>query len=687
MPRFGGGIVPDRGARRREASPERALQAPRCGGLAAGRTLSPGQIQADRGTRGDPRGCFRVGTRERSASCPWGSLGTRWSVGVIRCAVMRSYPAWWAVGLLAVGACARRGPETVLDRIEQEPQVLVAQVAALRQLSAQRLPRLVFHDASDFSALVKEEVLTSQSAADDSEQTALDQAFGLSHAQGAAGVTPDELLAEQIVAFYDDETHTIHVRRQEGAGPEREQEALWALVHEIGHALQFENLPVPDLDAIDNEDAWLAAMALLEGDAMVTMLAYAAHERRIPLRRVLVQVKRRVERGRFDEAMRISTTSPVLARAPAIVRERLVFPYSYGALFIGALHRAGGFPLVNRAFQRPPLSTEHVLHPEKYLAGEIPVAVPPPPAPAGYELMHAGRMGELQTRVILGNCVGEPVAWSAAAGWGGDAFSLLKDAEHTGVMIWNTAWDSERDAIEFESAARATGECWDAKGGRDAQSLVYRQGSRVAVTRGLPSRLATSVVEGVLSMPLATSPPAPPLGLVTIPPIKPRVTTRPPSIVLGAYVDERLGIRLPIPSAYGARVEDEVFVMVRRSQPPASGSISVSDWTVNADNVEQLFQEFAEAFQGAGDDAGQLVTVETTAVELPLGKATARTWDIEGTPGKLRLLILPLCHRTGSVAFSQLWYDDTGRAELGHWLAGLEPLAKGPPPICAELDP
>jgi hypothetical protein len=107
---------------------------------------------------------------------------------------MRSYPAWWAVGLWAVGACAQRGPETVLDRIEQEPQELVAQVAALRQLSAQRLPRLVFHDASDFSALVKEKVLASQSDDDESDQTALYQAFGLSHAQGATRRTDRCLL-------------------------------------------------------------------------------------------------------------------------------------------------------------------------------------------------------------------------------------------------------------------------------------------------------------------------------------------------------------------------------------------------------------------------------------------------------------------------------------------------------------
>ncbi len=600
---------------------------------------------------------------------------------------MRTRAPWWTAALLVVGACARRGPETVLDRVEREPEALVAQVAALRELESKRLPRLVFHDPRDFSALVRQKALASRSDDDEADEEAFHQAFGSSRAPGSPRVTPDELLAEQIVAFYDDATHTIHVRRQPGADADHEQEALWALVHEIGHALQFENLPVPDLDAIDNEDTWLAAMALLEGDAMVTMLAYAAHQRRISLRRALVQVKRRVDRGRFDEAVQVSGTSPVLARAPAIVRERLVFPYSYGTAFIGALHRAGGFSLVNRAFQRPPLSTEHVLHPEKYLAGEIPVVVPPPPPPAGYELVHSGRMGELQTRVILGRCVGEPVAWSAASGWGGDAFSLLKDARRSGAMIWSTAWDSERDAIEFEAAVRATSKCWESQDGDGTQPLVYRRGTRVAVIRRLPPTLATAVVEGLLATPLVIPPPAPPLGPVSIPPAKPLVTTRPPSIVLGAYVDERLGIRVPIPAAYGARIEDEVFVMIRRSQPPASGSISVSDWTVNDANVEQLFLEFAQAFESAGDDAGRLVTLETTKVGLPLGEATARTWEIEGTPGKLRLLILPVCGRTGSVAFSQLWYDDTGRVELGRWLAGLAPLAEGPPPICSELDP
>ncbi len=44
-------------------------------------------------------------------------------------------------------------------------------------------------------------------------------------------------------------------------------------------------------------------------------------------------------------------------------------------------------------------------------------------------------------------------AEQAAAGWDGDAYALLS-REDEWALVWYTAWDSERDAAEFEAAYR-----------------------------------------------------------------------------------------------------------------------------------------------------------------------------------------------------------------------------------------
>ena len=54
----------------------------------------------------------------------------------------------------------------------------------------------------------------------------------------------------------------------------------------------------------------------------------------------------------------------------------------------------GGWPALRAAWTRPPRSTEQVLHPEKYFAGEAPLAVDPGPPPAGGTLVHEGVLGE-----------------------------------------------------------------------------------------------------------------------------------------------------------------------------------------------------------------------------------------------------------------------------------------------------
>jgi hypothetical protein len=603
---------------------------------------------------------------------------------------MRRRAAIIALCLLTAGACARRRADGILDRIERNPEQLVSLVATLRELPNPRPARLHFHDERPFLALLHAREQLLPRGWTPGEAAPWQAALGLGANRGASWATAQQVRQEQVIAFYDADEHTIHIRRRRQASPEADEHAVWALAHEIGHSLQAQNLELPDLSQIQQHDPWLASMALIEGDAMLTTLAYVAHEQHVPLRRAVVHVRRAVEDGDFDQAIRLSGSSPELLRASPLLREAMLFPYAHGMSFVGAIHRAGGFGLVNRVYSHPPTSTEQILHPDKYLAGERPAQIPTPPAPAGHTRLSTGSLGELQIRVVLEQCLARPVARGAAAGWAGDAFSLLRSAKGSRAFVWSTAWDTAEDALEFERALRSSTECWAAAAGQrtpfGAEDLLQRDGQRVVLLRGIAGEQGFALITRVLAQPVSLPRAVPPLGPVRIPPVKVVQPTRPPYLEQGRYVDERLGIALPIPPGYSARLDLGLLVLLRRNGPPTTASVAVSELLVSAASVDRQFAAFETGFEQGGDGA-DLVVSDTGRVRTPLGEALARTWTVQGSDAQLRVVILPLCGGTGSVAFSQLWSDESGRAELDWWLAELRPLRPGPPPICAQLDP
>src|SRR6185436_4948214 len=107
---------------------------------------------------------------------------------------------------------------------------------------------------------------------------------------------------------------------------------------------------------------------------------------------------------------------------------------------------------VRRAWSAPPASTEQVLHPEKFEAGEAPREVSIPYAPQGAISLGEGVLGELLCRTLLGEG-----SEAAAAGWGGDRYRAWDVGGHT-LVVWRSVWDTLVDAKELHAAAisRAT---------------------------------------------------------------------------------------------------------------------------------------------------------------------------------------------------------------------------------------
>ncbi len=308
---------------------------------------------------------------------------------------------------------------------------------------------------------------------------------------------------------------------------------------------------MPPLKEAKDADTRLASLAVLEGDAMLVMLAHGAYRLRVPLQRALARAAVVAGDEAFERYARASKADRALMQAPPLIRERLVFPYLRGLTFVGDLWRAGGFALVDRMYAHPPSTTEQVIHPEKYLAGEGAVPVAAPKAPDGYELLISGRVGELSTRVILERCIDKKHALAAAAGWGGDAYSVVRSSAGQLGLLWATTWDDDDEAVEFAAALRAYVACTRAQSGETVMprgDTVRREGRHVVLSRGFGAR---DPVTTLLSLPGAVPPPSPPLGDVSIPPRKVAARVPPPYVSGDTYVNERLGLVARVPPGAG----------------------------------------------------------------------------------------------------------------------------------------
>ena len=75
------------------------------------------------------------------------------------------------------------------------------------------------------------------------------------------------------------------------------------------------------------------------------------------------------QRRAAEEASQQAETAK---RLPKVLVTSLTFPYEVGPVFVEALSKQGGQAAVDGAFARPPVTSEQLLHPERYLAGTAP---------------------------------------------------------------------------------------------------------------------------------------------------------------------------------------------------------------------------------------------------------------------------------------------------------------------------
>jgi hypothetical protein len=282
---------------------------------------------------------------------------------------------------------------------------------------------------------------------------------------GALGLIPPgtdldkevrDLLSVGVVGFYDPETKQLAVR-----GTELTPYAKQTIAHELTHALddQWFDLNRKALDDKPDESSF-GFSALVEGNARRVEDAYTNS---LPAD----------QRQRLDDESNgySAQISPRLAGIPDILLQMIVAPYDLGEPFTQFLMAHGGQSRLDAAFAKPPVTSEQVMDPAKYLAGEqrVPVATPP----AGGRVIDQGVMGQLMLGLLLNDSVGTTQAARDAAGWGGDWYVAWRSGTGT-CLRFDVVMDTPKDLAELAEGLHT----WAASQG-SAQVESHGSGLRV----------------------------------------------------------------------------------------------------------------------------------------------------------------------------------------------------------------
>ncbi len=279
-----------------------------------------------------------------------------------------------------------------------------------------------------------------------------------------------DLMSSQVAGYFDPDTgYLVMVDGDttdfEGTGMSpllAEHMDNATLVHEINHALQHQHF---DLDRIMGtvdglSDGSAAAAALVEGDSMLVMYSFmlGARFERFDTAQIIMEQM-------FADPRELIELSPdlpgseELLQAPAYMRETLLFPYTWGLRFAWTIQSAGGQKLMDHAFLTdPPVSTEQILHPEKWLTErDQPQDIDLPASVDRLTGIYTDSWGEFGIRLVLAERLPQ-LSYEAlsdiAAGWGGDRYALYRDGDDE-ALAWVTEWDTPEDADAFVAAANA----------------------------------------------------------------------------------------------------------------------------------------------------------------------------------------------------------------------------------------
>ncbi len=277
------------------------------------------------------------------------------------------------------------------------------------------------------------------------------------------------LLTEQIAGFYDDKTKTVNLL--DWIEPDEQKPVL---AHELTHALQDQKVDLSkwgdvevkgvaknaaeDNHHIQMDEGDTVREAVTEGQAMAVFVDYG-------LQSTGKTIADAPDMGdRLREMTSDTTGSPLLARAPLLLQQSLLFPYSDGLSFEYQMLRKGSREAAFAGvLARPPSSSSEIIHPDIYLAHTpVPVLRLPdihPLIDAEYAPYDLGVMGELDVRILAELFGGPQLAQALSPAWKGGVYyaaqrkSALTPAQKESPaslgLIYYSKWENEDSARSF----------------------------------------------------------------------------------------------------------------------------------------------------------------------------------------------------------------------------------------------
>ncbi|HXF36461.1 MAG TPA: hypothetical protein VNO17_04690, partial [Actinomycetota bacterium] len=249
----------------------------------------------------------------------------------------------------------------------------------------------------------------------------------------------EEFASGQVVGFYVPTSGQLAYIGSERPTPFQRV----VLAHELTHALDDQHFHLERLDRLEarcRDEALGAAIGVVEGSAQYFSILYA---------RRFLSVEEQL--GLASEAL------PAVGDVERFIVELQSWPYVAGMAFVGALAERGGTRAVNAALRRFPVSTEQVIHPERY-PNDAPRVVDVPDLSAalgeGWKDLDVMEVGEAWLRIMLGLRIDDATARAAASGWDGGIYRAWSHGRDAAVVL-DTVWDRAVDAREFADALRS----------------------------------------------------------------------------------------------------------------------------------------------------------------------------------------------------------------------------------------
>jgi hypothetical protein len=266
------------------------------------------------------------------------------------------------------------------------------------------------------------------------------------------------LLEEQVAGYYDAKTKTVNLL--DWVVPDLQRPVL---AHELTHALQDQSFGLDkwlkkgeeDLDTkkdltpddITRDENAEAREAVVEGQAMAVFVDY-----------MLAPVHHSVaDAPEFVRELSAGTAdSPQFRKAPILLKQSLMFPYTYGVQFEAELLRSQGKEKAYLAtFQNPPQTSREIMEPSTYISGEHLAPLPLPDFKhilRGYDRFDVGAVGEFDVAVLAEQYSSEEASRRIYSSWRGGYYYAARPKGNQAAalgLIFVSKWANAKIAAQF----------------------------------------------------------------------------------------------------------------------------------------------------------------------------------------------------------------------------------------------